>query len=42
MQATLSALAREGAPNSLVSREIAAQAVTDLGLDPEGKDPARA
>jgi pyruvate dehydrogenase E1 component len=38
VQATLAALAREG----VVSREIAAQAVTDLGFDPEGKDPARA
>ncbi len=42
VQATLAALARDGGANGLISREAAAQAVTDLGFDPEGKDPARA
>jgi len=37
VQATLAALAREGA----VSRETAAQAVAEMGFDPESKDPAR-
>jgi pyruvate dehydrogenase E1 component len=37
VQATLAALAREG----VVGREVAARAVSELGLEPEGKDPAR-